>query len=221
MALIIIALFSTPHVRAGDGVSIIEKARAFLAKAYEIDAARYELSPKLPPGAYDDLTSMETTFPRYGKYWVAAEFREDGRLRRTLIIKFRLLARLEVARALRDVNARSAVTSECAELITMGVDTDAVDPECLVTSLDYLKGKRARYLIRRGALLRKDRLETIPPVIRNESVRVVITRGELVVELQAIAVEDGRPGGQVKVRLENGKVLRGTVGDQGAVHILQ
>ncbi len=83
--------------------------------------------------------------------------------------------------------------------------------------LEDILNYKATKPITKGEILRKSYLKKTPVIKRGDEVRVLYKRGNIEILLRAKALENGYVGSKVRLKLDNGKVIRGRVNADGSV----
>lgn len=90
------------------------------------------------------------------------------------------------------------------------------------SSPEELSGKRSKTRITGGSVIRPEQVEEVPEVRKGEKVILVLETPSLTITCQALALEDGRLGEKVKVKvLASEKSFYGEVVDEGTVRLLR
>lgn len=200
------------------GEELVSHARAFLCQKYNLDESQSELRTM---SRLTDLVlgepGTEFRFSRWGQYWVSMEGFSRGKKVRTLHIKFKLLKFVEVFHAGRDIKAKELVRSEDFTRERIAIDPAAADT--LVNNSDFFTGKRAKYLLREGTVVGKNKLEPVPFINKYEDAVIMVTGDGMTLSSTAKALEDGFIGSAIKIRLNNGKIMNGVINEGGSVEI--
>ncbi len=89
----------------------------------------------------------------------------------------------------------------------------------LLTATDDVALLRSKCSLQQGKPITFDSVENIPDVIKGDTVQVILTKNRMTVELRALALDDGRTGDQVDIRLDTGKILTASVTGKGTAAI--
>jgi flagella basal body P-ring formation protein FlgA len=201
-------------------IDICARAKAFLQQKISLPSPACELKPCAASCSFlPCIEGADIRFPRWGKYWVAAEIYSKGRLIRTSLIRFSVQKSMEVYCATRRIRAKDAAVASDYEKVARSVDADSLELKKYITSLDSLKDKRTRYCVPQGAILTCDMLEPVPLINVREEARILIIKENFAIESAGRALDDGYPGSSVRVRLDSGKVMKGTVNAEGLVEV--
>jgi flagella basal body P-ring formation protein FlgA len=202
------------------GEAILARAKHSLLQKFPLENRQCELK---------ELNSFSTSLiavkkPEYlftssGKYWVNLEIRKDGKLVRTLVLRFKVVKHVEAICAMRAIRGKDLISLSDLVREQRVVDVGSPVEKHLVTDPASFEGKRARYYIAEGTIITTEKLEPNPPVRKLEDTRVLIQRDDFAIESVGKALEDSFCGSRAKVRLQNGRVLQGIVNDLGQVEI--
>ncbi len=210
----------TCAAEGSDNIALTDTARSFLFTKYRLDRAQFVLQETARPFSLSgDTEGIEVRYPRWGHWWVGVEVYQKGKLLRTALIKFQLLKVTVVLTAIRPIRSMEALRPEDFVRERKAVAIDGDMEKKLVTSLDALENKRARYFINQGTPLLSDKIEAIPLVCRNEEARAVLERDDFSVESTCRALDNGFSGSIIRIRLLNGKTVQGVVDERGLVHV--
>lgn len=89
----------------------------------------------------------------------------------------------------------------------------------LLEKPEEVLGQQTRRSIALGAPLRRDMFEPLPVIRAGDSIRVNIVGEGFRLSTEAVALQAGQPGQQIRVRTTQGKVLTGAVSAQQSVDL--
>ena len=103
------------------------------------------------------------------------------------------------------------VSGRALDRLSSVTDKDVQRNQCDVTSLlatgkaplhqnTELQGKRTRGYIRKGDILSLDQFESIPDILKGQSVTLYVTKGAIEVSLPVTALQDGKIGDTITVK---------------------
>lgn len=84
-----------------------------------------------------------------------------------------------------------------------------------------LAGSRARFNIKEGETLLKEKLQAMPAVKKGSSVTAFILRGNVEISMDALARQDGAVGEVIRIMTPDKKIFRARVIDQFSVNIIE
>lgn len=91
---------------------------------------------------------------------------------------------------------------------------------CWPEGASELTGRRLRRGIEPGAVVLTDLLESVPEVERGDAVDVIVRENGLEVRLEAVALEDGRAGEEIRLRNKDSRrVVRAVVTAPGCAEV--
>lgn len=89
----------------------------------------------------------------------------------------------------------------------------------LMDRMDDIPGQQTRRSIAMGTVLRRDMFEPLPVIRAGDSIRVIIMGEGFKLSTEAVALQAGQPGQQIRVKTAQGKVLTGAVSAQQLVEL--
>jgi flagella basal body P-ring formation protein FlgA len=105
-------------------------------------------------------------------------------------------------------------------LVDRAFRTNGTDPVQAIPSSDGLVGKVAKQTLLPGKPIYQEALREPHAVTQGQAALLVFRSGALTITGSAIALQSGATGDTVTVRNpDSGRVIKGTVGDDGAVHV--
>jgi flagella basal body P-ring formation protein FlgA len=84
---------------------------------------------------------------------------------------------------------------------------------------ESVAGQQTRRSIAQGTVLRRDMFEPLPLIRAGDSIKVVIAGDGFRLSTEAVALQAGQPGQQIRVKTAQGKVLTGAVSAQQIVEL--
>lgn len=84
---------------------------------------------------------------------------------------------------------------------------------------ETVNGQQTRRSIAQGTVLRRDMFEPLPLIRAGDSIKVVIAGEGFRLSTEAVALQAGQPGQQIRVKTAQGKVLTGAVSAQQIVEL--
>jgi flagellar basal body P-ring formation protein FlgA len=105
-------------------------------------------------------------------------------------------------------------------LVDRAFRTNGTDPVQAIPSSDTLIGKVAKQTLLPGKPIYQDALREPHAVTQGQATLMIFQAGALTITASAIALQSGATGDVVSVRNpDSGRVIKGTVGEDGAVHV--
>lgn|GEM_PF-4752375 len=121
--------------------------------------------------------------------------------------RYRLLADVEVARAARDIPRDKKIDNDDIEFVLIPFER-MVRKSVLK---DEVSGTSAKRLIKVGSVITQSDLIKTPIVMRNSTIVANIIEGELELEFEAVAMEDGSMGQVINIKNKNGRAYKAVV----------
>lgn len=204
------------------GQSLFEAAREFVLESnslpgrIEIEPVRLQPDQEVPMGNVQVRVKPGTREARKGQFSVPVEIVVDDQVYRTISVTIiiKVIAPVPISTRpisrLDEVNGTNVVLQE-RDITSLPSDVLTEMPE---------QGWTANMAIAEGAVIRRGWV-TPPLAVRSgESVIVIVESGSVKVADKGTAVQDGRLGEVVRVRLlGNVREIRGTVTESGVVKI--
>ncbi len=149
----------------------------------------------------------------YGMF--SAIYSDESNREVRIYFRFKIFADVEVVKATRDIIRDKKIESGDIEVGLAAFERNV----CRSVSRDGVVGMSARRFIKAGNTITKDDVSQPFLVNRNSTVVVAIREGELEVEFEATAMEDGAMGQLINVKNKNGKVYKAEVVGLSSVSI--
>ncbi len=92
-------------------------------------------------------------------------------------------------------------------------------PDDVITDISVVTGKETKRSIMPGTVLLRSMFDEVPLFRRGSNVKVIVKVRALSIETSGIAQDDGKEGMKIKVKLDSGKFVEGTVNSDGTVII--
>lgn len=124
----------------------------------------------------------------------------------------------KVLTALTSVQAGKELSKEEFELKTLDLAKLRGVPVC---EFEELNGLRAKFNIKEGEVLLKEKLQPVPVVKKGDSVTAVAVRGNVEISMDAAARQDGGIGEIIRIITPDKKIFRARVIDQFSVNIIE
>jgi flagella basal body P-ring formation protein FlgA len=212
----------TRNVKEGEIKDVIRK---FVASRFEDSDAHYAIE-------YRNMPTKLLNVPRTSTLQVAASLESEmrgivlvpievfanGRVEHTFIVTIKVRTFEHVLLASEKIEKHEGAEEIAATEERIETTGLARDP---IKSYAGLKGRRAKQIIGRGAVLTANMFERIPLVNQGSTVTLIMKSNNVVVTAQAIAREDGGSGDIVLVQKEgSGDKLKARVIDAKTVELL-
>jgi flagella basal body P-ring formation protein FlgA len=149
------------------------------------------------------------------RVWV--DIAVDGKPTRTVPVFFKVEAYRQVWIAQQDMAVGQPLVPDAFEHKQIDIAAEGVDPLADLPSL-----RRLRKPLLAGHVLAAAHVESVPTIARGDQVTLRTQHGQIAVEAQAEALQDGQPGQQVLVRIAQARspVVARVVG-AGVVELTQ
>ncbi len=135
---------------------------------------------------------------------------------RRISVGLNLLWRYSVVVATRDISVGERLSPDKVKLEERFLRSITPDYKIDVSKIANYESLKTIY---RGQILRKSYLKLSPVVKRGDEVRITYRKGNIEITLKAKALENGYVGRQIRLKLLNGRVIRGHVDASGRVVI--
>lgn len=206
------ALVHADRDSSGDTVtytatSVADVARVYLERhlrAQYTDAQRLDLQivgrvpkPKMLPATAQWIPKPMSTVTVARRMCVQIDVVDAGKVLDSMSVWFDVALYREVLVAAHGLRPNAPVAA--ADFVLAERDT-APWGGATLAAFEHIAGKRVRYYIAPGAVVRSDDLATMPAVTRHQEIQVAVITPSVVVETVGIAQEDGALGQVIKVR---------------------
>jgi len=159
--------------------------------------------------------SSENKINFRGNVLVPVEIDVDTRFYKLETVMLNVRVRADCLVSSEDIKAREPLAGR---FVTDKKDITYM-PGDIITDVGMAANKLSKRAIMKGTVLSADMFESAPLFRRGSTVNVVVKIRNISVETTGTAFDDGREGGPAKVRIQNGKILEGTVSADGKVII--
>jgi flagella basal body P-ring formation protein FlgA len=139
----------------------------------------------------------------------------DSGLEKRIYFRYRILADIEVAKATHDIPRDKKIDISDVEFLFIPFER-SYDKSI---SRDDINGMSAKRFIKTDTIIKNSDFIKTPIVIRNTTVVATLIEGELELDFEALALEDGSMGQIISVKNKNGKVYKGVVSGPSRVSI--
>jgi len=176
-------------------------------------------SLRVPAGSLRLSVDAGATQALRGHVSFAVEIAVDGLVTRRVIVAALIRTYDTVLVAARQLGARAAIGPDDVRPVRMETTQWIGRP---LTGLAQVAGKRTKRIVGEGSALSEEFLEDIPLVEHGDHVTLRAVAGGVSVVTGAVALEDGRAGSVITVRLANARErLRVRVTGAGQVQALE
>jgi flagella basal body P-ring formation protein FlgA len=90
-----------------------------------------------------------------------------------------------------------------------------------VCDTSLLSGFRAKFALKEGEELLKEKLQPVPVIKKGDSVTAFAVKGNVEISMDAVARQDGCPGEVIRILTPEKKIFRARVIDQFSVYIIE
>ena len=166
--------------------------------AEQIEILRFAAEPapvEVPEGAEEKIRLVN--HPRPGSNTLLVDYLKDGRVLRRVRMVGYVEVRIPVVVLARPV-ARGTLISE--DILVLEPRPLTRLPHDVLTDPSRALGKRVKYSLSAGKVLRLSQIEEPPVIRRNQIVKIVARTPYLTVIAKGQARQDGRPGEIIRVR---------------------
>lgn len=207
---------------AVSGDALLEAARRFIMSSNDlpgtisVELARPITPQVVPTGKLELRVKPGTRGVRRGQNSLPIEIAVDGEVYRTVSVPVRVKVLASVPVATKAITSGEEISSanvsiEERDITALPSDTILGEPK---------PGWTARVPITDGAILRQSWVSDPPAIHSGDVVSVVVISGAVTLSDKGTAVQEGRPGDLIKVRmLGDSREIRGTVAGPGVVEI--
>lgn len=203
--------------------ALLETARRFIMSSNDlpgtvsVELARPFGPQTVPAGKVELRVKPGTQGVRRGQNNLPVEIVVDGSAYRTVNVPVRVKVLASILVAAKGISRSEEIGS--ANVSLQERDITALPYDIIVGEPEL--GWTAVVPISEGAILRRSWVSEPPAIRSGDIVSVTVTNGVVRISDKGTAVQDGRPGDLVKVRmLGDTREVRGTVAGPGVVQIL-
>lgn len=204
------------------GQMLFNTAKSFAESAIRwpgttaVEPGRLPADQSVPVGKLELRVKSDTQNVRKGQNSIPVEIAVDGNVYRMIQVTVMVKVLAPVLVATKAI-ARSEALSSANTALEMRDITRLPDDICLEAPGSDMT---ASLPISQGSMIRKQWIVAPPAVKAGDAVIVIVESDGVRVSDKGTAVQDGRPGDQIKVRLgKDAREIRGTIAEPGIVKI--